>query len=81
MKAKFYVVFFALVFSVTGVALAPAYESMVGPTGVLLYDAENSYGGYTLFSPMVNRRVSVAKVFTPMSSNIKTDKTIIFFII
>ena len=29
-----------------------AYESIVGPTGVLLYDKENSYGGYTLFAPM-----------------------------
>ncbi|MEJ2245400.1 MAG: aryl-sulfate sulfotransferase [Acidobacteriota bacterium] len=33
---------------------APAYESLVGPTGVLKYDTEKSYGGYTLFSPMIN---------------------------
>jgi hypothetical protein len=51
MKAKSYVVFFALVFALAGVAFAPAYEAIVGPTGVLLYDRENSYGGYTLFSP------------------------------
>jgi hypothetical protein len=31
-----------------------AYEAMVGPTGVLKYDKEKSYGGYTLFAPMVN---------------------------
>ena len=27
-----------------GFISAPAYESMVGPTGVLKYDAEKSYG-------------------------------------
>ena len=32
---------------------AYSYESMVGPTGVLKYDKEKSYGGYTLFSPMI----------------------------
>jgi hypothetical protein len=34
--------------------IASAYEAMVGPTGVLKYNAEKSYAGYTLFSPMVN---------------------------
>ncbi|MBN2418645.1 MAG: aryl-sulfate sulfotransferase [Deltaproteobacteria bacterium] len=33
---------------------ASAYEAIVGPTGVLKYDKEKSYGGYTLFAPMVN---------------------------
>jgi hypothetical protein len=42
---SFLVVFFAA-------ALLPAYEAMVGPTGVLLYDKENSYGGYTLLAPL-----------------------------
>jgi hypothetical protein len=37
---------------------APAYESLVGPTGVLKYDAEKSYGGYTLFSPMINSKTT-----------------------
>jgi len=37
---------------------APAYESMVGPTGVLKYDVEKSYGGYTLFSPMINSKTT-----------------------
>jgi hypothetical protein len=53
MKAKSYTAFFALVLAVAGVPLVPAYEAIVGPTGVLLYDKENSYGGYTLFSPMI----------------------------
>ncbi len=35
-----------------------AYESMVGPTGVLKYNAEKSYGGYTLFSPMINSKTT-----------------------
>jgi hypothetical protein len=34
--------------------IASSYEAMVGPTGVLKYNAEKSCGGYTLFSPMVN---------------------------
>ncbi len=37
------------IFSVT----ANAYEAIVGPTGVLKYDSEKSYGGYTLFAPMI----------------------------
>ncbi len=31
-----------------------AYEAIVGPTGVLKYNSERSYGGYTLFAPMAN---------------------------
>jgi hypothetical protein len=53
MKTKSFVVFFTLVLAVLGVAFAPAYEAIVGPTGVLLYDKQNSCGGYTLFSPMI----------------------------
>lgn len=56
MNAKSCVVFFALILAVGGVAVAPAAEAIVGPTGVLLYDKENSYGGYTLFSPMINSK-------------------------
>jgi hypothetical protein len=56
MKAKSYVAFFALMFAVASVAFAPAYEAHVGPTGVLLYDEQNSYGGYTLFSPMIGSK-------------------------
>lgn len=33
---------------------AGAYEAIVGPTGVLKYDKAKSYGGYTLFAPMIN---------------------------
>jgi hypothetical protein len=53
MNSKSCVIFLALVFSIAAVALAPAYEAHVGPTGILLYDREASYGGYTLFSPMI----------------------------
>ncbi len=35
-----------------------AYEAIVGPTGVLKYDKEKSYGGYTLFAPMVNSKTT-----------------------
>ncbi len=41
-----------------GFTLASAYEAMVGPTGVLKYNAEKSYGGYTLFSPMINSKTT-----------------------
>jgi len=53
-KAK---MFFVATGILVAAALLPAYESLVGPTGVLLYDKENSYGGYTLFSPMGSRTV------------------------
>ena len=33
---------------------ASAHEAMVGPTGVLKFDKEKSYGGYTLFAPITN---------------------------
>jgi hypothetical protein len=38
----------------TGLTSALAYEAMVGPTGVLKYNPEKAYDGYTLFSPMIN---------------------------
>jgi hypothetical protein len=53
MKTRSFVVLFSLALAVAGAAFAAAYEAIVGPTGVLLYDKENSYGGYTLFSPMI----------------------------
>jgi len=56
MKTKSFFVFFTLALAVLGVAYAPAYEAIVGPTGVLLYDQQNSYGGYTLFSPMIGSK-------------------------
>jgi len=53
MNSKAGVVFVAAVAAIIlGVAFLPAYEAIVGPTGVLMYDKENSYGGYTLFAPM-----------------------------
>ena len=33
---------------------ASAHEAMSGPTGVMKYDKGKSYGGYTLFAPMMN---------------------------
>ncbi|MBW1775498.1 MAG: aryl-sulfate sulfotransferase [Deltaproteobacteria bacterium] len=41
------------VFLFTSIASTMAYEAMVGPTGVLKYDKAKSFGGYTLFSPML----------------------------
>jgi hypothetical protein len=43
---------FIILFIAGSLSSAFAYEAMVGPTGVLKYDKEKSYGGYTLFSPM-----------------------------
>ena len=44
------VVFFILM----SLSSASAHEAMSGPTGVMKYDKEKSYGGYTLFAPMMN---------------------------
>lgn len=44
----------AMVLVSTGLTSALAYEAMVGPTGVLKYNPEKAYDGYTLFSPMMN---------------------------
>ena len=33
---------------------ARAYEAITGPTGVLYYDKDKAFNGYTLFSPMIN---------------------------
>lgn len=46
----------ALVLSLSSVA--SAYESTTGPTGVLLYDKEKAYDGYTLISPMIKNKSS-----------------------
>lgn len=52
MKKTLSLLFVVLIVAVSfGSALA--YEAIVGPTGVLKYDKEKSYGGYTLFSPMI----------------------------
>jgi len=37
--------------------ILPAYEAIIGPTGVLLYDKNGAYDGYTLFSPMGSKTV------------------------
>ncbi len=44
---------FAAAFIAAGVVFTPAYEAIVGPTGVLKYNKEKAYNGYTLFSPMI----------------------------
>jgi hypothetical protein len=53
MKTKSYAVLIGAVLVIVCVVFAPAYEAIVGPTGVLTYNKEKSYGGYTLFSPMM----------------------------
>ena len=57
MKYKTCVIFAAAIVFLLGVAFLPAYEAIVGPTGVLLYDREKSYDGYTLFAPMGSRTI------------------------
>ena len=47
-------IIFIVLFIVISLGSAFAYEAIVGPTGVLKYDKEKSYGGYTLFAPMIN---------------------------
>lgn len=48
---------FALIIFLAGMAAsAYAYESLVGPTGVLYYDKGDSYGGYTLFAPNASKK-------------------------
>ena len=41
-----------------GLTTASAYEAMVGPTGVLKYNPEKAYDGYTIISPMINHKTS-----------------------
>lgn len=53
MKKSIGIIFIILFIAVSSGSVS-AYEAMVGPTGVLKYDKEKSYGGYTLFAPMVN---------------------------
>jgi outer membrane protein assembly factor BamB len=55
MKSRAYLFIVVAIFIAAGVAFLSAYEAIVGPTGVLLYDKENSYGGYTLVAPMGSR--------------------------
>lgn len=47
-------VLFVILCIVVSYGSAYGYEAIVGPTGVLKYDKEKSYGGYTLFAPMVD---------------------------
>jgi hypothetical protein len=60
---------------IAAAAMLPAYEAMVGPTGVLFYDKENSYGGYTLFSPMGSRTVYLIDMEGYVVHTWKTDYT------
>jgi len=52
-QSYFYTFALAALLAVVLAVPAQAYEAITGPTGVLKYDAEKSYGGYTLFSPMI----------------------------
>lgn len=42
-----------LMFMITCLSPVYGYEALTGPTGVLAYDQEKAYDGYTLFSPMI----------------------------
>lgn len=39
-------------------ATTQAYESTTGPTGVLKYNKEEAFNGYTLFSPMIGNKTT-----------------------
>ena len=54
MRKKVTCVCLISIFVLAFLGFAGAYEAIVGPTGVLKYDKAKSYGGYTLFAPMVN---------------------------
>lgn len=45
---------YCIFFILASYGFSHSYEAIVGPTGVLKYEKEKSYGGYTLFAPMVN---------------------------
>ena len=51
---KSMIILFSVLFILLFLNSVSAYEAMVGPTGILKYDKEKSYGGHTLFAPMVN---------------------------
>ena len=75
MKFKTGILVVAATLIVTAAAFLPAYESMVGPTGVLLYDKPNSYDGYTLFSPMGSRTVYLIDMEGQVVHTWKTEYT------
>lgn len=56
-------------------AFLPAYEAIVGPTGVLLYDKSGAYDGYTLFSPMGGKTVYLIDMEGYAVHTWKTDYT------
>jgi hypothetical protein len=51
---KIWGLLFVVLFIAGSFDSASAYEAMVGPTGVMKYDKEKSYGGYTLFAPIMD---------------------------
>ena len=53
MGKKIFIALAAILFLAASFVTVQAYESIVGPTGVLKYDSAKSYGGYTLFAPMI----------------------------
>ncbi len=73
MKLKACISLIALAAILLGVALLPAYEAIVGPTGILLYDKEHSYGGYTLVAPMGSKNVYLVDIEGYVVHTWKTD--------
>ncbi len=51
---KKWTVCMALLMMACWITPSHSYEALTGPTGVLLYDKDKAYNGYTLFSPTVN---------------------------
>jgi hypothetical protein len=55
---KISILFFALTIALTFACSGWAYEALNGATGVLKYNKEKAYDGYTLFSPMTNSKTT-----------------------
>ena len=57
-QSNYYIFALAALLVLAVAASAQAYESATGPTGVLKYDADKAYDGYTLFSPMIGDKTT-----------------------
>ncbi len=68
-------IFFVATLTIVAAAFLPAYEAIVGPTGVLLYDKSGAYEGYTLFSPMGGKTVYLIDMEGYAVHTWKTDYT------
>jgi len=54
---------------------AGAYETFLGPTGVLKWDKANAYNGYTLFGPMYSKNIYLIDMEGNVVHKWETDNT------